>query len=78
MVTRTLPVATTALLLVLCVAGTERVSRALADEPASPIVLNDDGAWCWFQDERVLVQGSTLLVGSVANGSRDPVAERRR
>ena len=72
MVTRTLPVATTALLLVLCVAETGRVSRALADEPASPIVLNADGAWCWFQDERVLVQGSTLLVGSVANGSQDP------
>ena len=20
-----------------------------------PVVLNDDGGWCWFQDERALV-----------------------
>lgn len=44
---------------------------AFASEPANLIVLNDDGAWCWFQDERALVDGSTLLVGSVANGSQD-------
>lgn len=43
MITRILPVATTALLLVLCVSGSGWISRALAVEPASPIVLNDDG-----------------------------------
>jgi len=37
-----------------------------------PVVLNDDGAWCWFQDERAIITGSTLLVGSVANGRFDP------
>jgi hypothetical protein len=31
------------------------------------IVLNDNGGWCWYQDERVLVQGDRLIVGSVAN-----------
>lgn len=45
-------------------------AAALATEPA-PVVLNDDGAWCWFQDERALVCGSTLVVGSVANGTHD-------
>ncbi|ACQ80554.1 conserved hypothetical protein [Beutenbergia cavernae DSM 12333] len=31
-------------------------------------VLNDNGAWCWYQDERALVDpvANTLLVGSVA------------
>jgi len=32
------------------------------------IVFNDNGAWCWYQDERVIVDSSpgTLLVASVA------------
>jgi hypothetical protein len=33
--------------------------------------LNDDGAWCWFQDERAIIAGNQLLVGSVANGWHD-------
>ena len=34
----------------------------------APVLLNNNGAWCWFQDERALVDpaNSTLLVGSVA------------
>jgi hypothetical protein len=40
-----------------------------------PVVLNDDGGYCWFQDERALVVDDTLLVGSVASGHLDP--ERR-
>jgi len=34
------------------------------------IVFNDNGAWCWYQDERVVVDAAkgTLLVGSVASG----------
>ena len=32
--------------------------------------LNDNGAWSWFMDERLLVDGGRLIVGSVrANGS---------
>ena len=38
----------------------------------APIVLNDDGGWCWFQDERALVVGGRLLFGSVAAGRTDP------
>ncbi len=33
------------------------------------IVLNDNGGWCWYQDERVLVHGNRLVLGSVANRS---------
>lgn len=34
----------------------------------APVLINDNGAWCWFQDERALVDpaNNTLLVGSVA------------
>jgi len=35
---------------------------------AEPFVINDDGGWCWFQDERVLVHGDLLWVVSVASG----------
>lgn len=34
--------------------------------------FNDDGGWCWFQDERVVVDGDKLLIASVASGTRDP------
>ena len=44
---------------------------ASAQDSARPILLSDDGAWCWFQDERALVHGRTLLVGAVANGTSD-------
>jgi hypothetical protein len=38
------------------------------DRHAGPIVVNNNGAWCWFQDERALVdpQTQTLVVGSIA------------
>jgi hypothetical protein len=29
------------------------------------ITFNDDGAWCWFQDERALIHKNRLIVGSV-------------
>ena len=38
------------------------------------IQFNDNGAWCWYQDERALVdtKANKLLIGSVASGgSRD-------
>jgi len=38
-------------------------------------VLNDDGAWNWLQDERVVVAGDRLVVASVAMGCRDPDRE---
>jgi hypothetical protein len=33
---------------------------------AEPIVLNPDGAWCWFQDERALVYDGKLTFGSIS------------
>lgn len=43
-----------------------------------PVVINDNGAWCWFQDERALVdaQTQTLVVGSVA-AAEGPGGESR-
>lgn len=32
---------------------------------AEPMVLNRDGAWCWFQDERALVYDGKLRVASI-------------
>jgi len=32
------------------------------------IVFNDDGGWCWFEDERAIVYKDRLLIGSVAAG----------
>ncbi len=31
------------------------------------IELNDNAGWCWFQDERALVDGCTLIAGTVAD-----------
>lgn len=35
---------------------------------STPIMLNTNGAWCWFQDNRAVLDSTnnTLLVGSVA------------
>jgi hypothetical protein len=38
------------------------------------VTFNDNGGWCWYQDERVIVDaaGKKMVVGSVASGgSRD-------
>ena len=40
---------------------------------SSPITLNDDGAWSWFQDERAIVDGDWLLAGSAAAGRRGDI-----
>lgn len=34
---------------------------------SSPIIINDNAAWCWFQDERVIIHHGQLYVGSVAS-----------
>ncbi|MEX2395714.1 MAG: BNR-4 repeat-containing protein, partial [Balneolales bacterium] len=31
-----------------------------------PIVLNTDGGWCWFQDERAILDNGTLMFGGVS------------
>ncbi|MGC8794430.1 MAG: BNR-4 repeat-containing protein [Bryobacteraceae bacterium] len=44
----------------------------LAAAAADIITFNDDGAWCWFQDERAIIAGGRLIIGSVAAGAHDP------
>jgi hypothetical protein len=41
-------------------------------------VINDNGAWCWFQDERAVVdpESQTLVVGSIAAPEGPGGAER--
>ena len=43
---------------------------------ADPIVFNDNGGWCWYQDERVIVHDGKLIIGSVANASGTGGASR--
>lgn len=38
----------------------------------TPVVLSDDGGWCWFESPRAIIHGRKLLIGSVASGSNDP------
>lgn len=40
------------------------------DAHAGTIVFNDNGGWCWYQDERVVVDqvAGKLLIGSAASG----------
>jgi hypothetical protein len=44
----------------------------------TPRVLNSNGAWCWFQDERALVdpERQLLVVGSIASGGGTDGAAR--
>lgn len=45
---------------------------AAAPPSTEPIVLTDDGGWCWFQDPRaIIVDKNRLIVGSVAMGNAD-------
>jgi hypothetical protein len=59
------------LLTILCMSPAATVSPSAPQDP-QPVVLNDDGAWCWFQDERAVVANGTLWFGSVASGHLDP------
>ncbi len=43
-----------------------------ASEPDRVIRFSDDGGWCWFEDERVVIHGGKLIIGSVASGAHDP------
>ncbi len=57
--------------------GGSAVGLQAAQKPvaASAVVLNDDGGWSWFEDERAIIVGDRLFVGSVAMGRFD--ASRR-
>ena len=51
--------------------GAAGASGAGGGTMAAPIVLSDDGGWCWFEAPRALFQGSRLVIGSVASGWSD-------
>jgi hypothetical protein len=36
------------------------------------IQFSDDGGWCWFEDERIIVDNGKLIIGTVASGRSDP------
>lgn len=37
---------------------------------AGPLItFNDNGGWCWYQDERVIVQNDKLIIGSIAEAA---------
>ena len=46
-------------------------SRADDDVAGNLMLLNDNGAWSWYEDERAIVDPNTgnVLVGSIANAS---------
>jgi hypothetical protein len=45
---------------------------ALQAQPPHLTTFNDDGAWNWFQDERVVASAGKLFLASVAAGAHDP------
>jgi hypothetical protein len=69
-------------------AGTARLSIAVDNpdlngrsdrgEARTLVQINDNGAWCWFQDPRVVIDrtNNNLLVGSVANSAGSNGRER--
>jgi len=52
------------------------VVRADNEVSGKLIVFNDNGGWCWFQDERVIVRDGALLIGSVADASGSGGSQR--
>jgi hypothetical protein len=59
-------------------AGGATVCQLPSPPTATPIQFNDNGGWCWMQDERAIVDttGNKLVVGSVASGgARDGYIE---
>lgn len=43
-------------------------TAVLASTATNPVVICDDGGWCWYQDERAIFVGNDLLVGSLSSG----------
>jgi len=67
-----------------CDCATRMIPPAtLPPSSAAPIVLVEDGAWCWFQDERAIENAGYLVVSSISHGgdiqitSYDPATGER-
>jgi len=41
------------------------------------ITFNDNGGWCWYQDERVIVNNGKLIIGSIASSAGYDGANRK-
>ncbi|MBN1124814.1 MAG: BNR-4 repeat-containing protein [Sedimentisphaerales bacterium] len=52
-------------LMLVCLTGIYTTTTAIV--PEDMIVFNDNGGWCWFQDERVILHKGMLIIGSVAD-----------
>ncbi len=66
------------ILLFFLVYGISACSDAPSEDEISlsePILLSDNGGWCWFQGPRIVTDGEYVLIGSVAIG--DEGDERR-
>lgn len=54
--------------------GVGTIACGTVATPGEVITFNDDGGWCWYQDERAIVdaEADRLIIGSVAiNGGRN-------
>ena len=47
------------------------IDATIAAQP-SVVTFNDDGGWCWFEDERAIIVDGKLIFGSVAAGCHQP------
>jgi len=56
-------------LMLTCLSITAQAGREI-------ITFNDNGGWCWFQDERAIVHEGKLIIGSIANAQGVDGAER--
>jgi hypothetical protein len=57
---------------VLCFFGTSARAQTVRDQVRGNLMqFNDNGAWCWYQDERAVIDTArrTLILGSDASGS---------
>lgn len=59
-------------LMVCCWVWTADAEAGRGQDKVREIVLNDDGGWSWFEDERAIIVGDRLIVGSVACGRLEP------
>ncbi len=55
----------------LVISGRTAPVEATASAPESLRVLVPNGGWCWFQDERAILVGDTVVFGSVKSPSGD-------
>jgi autotransporter-associated beta strand protein len=42
----------------------------------SPTIFNDNAGWCWYQDERIIVNNNKLIFGSIADATGTGGASR--